>query len=294
MTREQTLLRRKAMTREEILAGLRNCAKKLDRTPTYTEIWRMTKITKHAIKLNFENLSEAMRQAGVVARGIGHRLDTLTLLEDWAHLTRKIARPPSYMEYKRAGNYGANSFLNRCGAWSRVGERFREVVKERNRESAWADVLEIVRQWEGKTTVEGRRKMANRQPSERVVHDETHARRKMLPGRPIYGPPLQMTTLRNAPMTEGGVMYCFGTLAESMGFAVERIQTAFPDCEALREVALGKWQRVRIEFEVFSRSFLDHQHDPKGCDIIICWVHNWPECPEHIEVIELSKIVRGL
>ena len=64
-----------------------------------------------------------------------------------------------------------------------------------------------------------------------------------------------------------------------------------PDCETLREVAPGKWQRVKAEFEVFSRSFQDHQHDPKGCDMIICWVHNWPECPEWIEVIELSKIV---
>jgi hypothetical protein len=23
----------------------------------------------------------------------------------------------------------------------------------------------------------------------------------------------------------------------------------------------------------------------------VCWVHNWPECPEWIEVIELSKII---
>jgi hypothetical protein len=279
------------MTNGKVLSGLKKCAKKLGRTPTYTEIWRMTKITKTQIKLRFENLAEALRQAGVVARGIGHRLDTLTLLEDWGHMVRKIGRPPSFMEYKKAGNHGANSFLNRCGAWSRVGERFREIVKERGRESAWADVLEIVRQWEGKTTVEGRRKMARRQPSERVAHDATPARRKMLPGRPVYGPPLRMTTLRNAPTTEGGVMFCFGTVAEQMGFAVERIQTAFPDCETLREVAPGKWQRVMAEVEVFSRSFLEHQHDPKGCDMIICWVHNWPECPEHIEVIELSKVV---
>jgi hypothetical protein len=48
---------------------------------------------------------------------------------------------------------------------------------------------------------------------------------------------------------------------------------------------------VKAEVEVFSRSFQEHQHDPKGCDMIICWVHNWPECPEWIEVIELSKIV---
>jgi hypothetical protein len=56
------------------------------------------------------------------------------------------------------------------------------------------------------------------------------------------------------------------------------------------------WQvaGVRIEFEYASRNFLEHQHDPKGCDIIVCWVHNWPECPEWIEVIELSKIVKQI
>jgi len=35
-------------------------------------------------------------------------------------------------------------------------------------------------------------------------------------------------------------------------------------------------------------------HDPKKCDIIVCWVHNWPECPEWIEVIELSRVVRQI
>jgi len=25
-----------------------------------------------------------------------------------------------------------------------------------------------------------------------------------------------------------------------------------------------------------------------GCDLIVCWVHNWPECP--VEVIELSTL----
>jgi hypothetical protein len=37
-----------------------------------------------------------------------------------------------------------------------------------------------------------------------------------------------------------------------------------------------------------------HGHDPKKCDVIVCWVHNWPECPKHIEVIELSKVVREM
>jgi len=44
-------------------------------------------------------------------------------------------------------------------------------------------------------------------------------------------------------------------VASKLGFEVERIQQAFPDCEAMREVAPGKWQREKIEFEYASRNF---------------------------------------
>ena len=282
------------MTKRQVLAGLKRCAKKLGRTPTYSQIWRMTKISKYLINMYFGSLAGAFSEAGITARGVGHRLDTVTLLEDWAHLARKLGRPPSFMEYRRAGQFGANSFINRCGAWSRVGERFRAAIKESKRESEWDDVLKIIARWEGQTTAEGRRKMERRRPSERQMHDEPQPRRKFKLDRPIYGPPSKLAGLRNEPTNEAGVMYVFGRLAEKLGFEVERIQSAFPDCEALREVAAGKWQRAWIEFELYSRNFLDHQHDPKGCDIIVCWVHNWPECPEEIEVIELRRIVRGM
>jgi hypothetical protein len=26
----------------------------------------------------------------------------------------------------------------------------------------------------------------------------------------------------------------------------------------------------------------------------VCWKHNWPDCPEWLEVIELSKVVKRL
>jgi hypothetical protein len=69
------------------------------------------------------------------------------------------------------------------------------------------------------------------------------------------------------------------------------VQTGFPDCEAKREVSSGVWKHSKVELEFESRNFKDHRHDPKGCDVIVCWVHNWPECPRGIEVIELSRIV---
>ncbi len=59
------------MTKQKVLSGLKKCANKLGRTPTYTEIWRMAKITKYAIKLHFENLAEALRRAECGREGLG-------------------------------------------------------------------------------------------------------------------------------------------------------------------------------------------------------------------------------
>jgi hypothetical protein len=59
----------------------------------------------------------------------------------------------------------------------------------------------------------------------------------------------------------------------------------------MRKIDDQRWQLVKIEFEKESRNFLRHGHLPSGCDLIVCWVHNWPECP--VEVIELSKMRFG-
>lgn len=107
----------------------------------------------------------------------------------------------------------------------------------------------------------------------------------------VYGAPLSLAAMAHAPTNEAGVLFLFGVLAESLRFRIERVQTGFPDCEAKREVRPGVWKVSKVELEYESRNFKEHGHDPKGCDVIVCWVHNWPECPAGIEVIELSRYV---
>ena len=114
-------------------------------------------------------------------------------------------------------------------------------------------------------------------------------------GRPVvYGEPLGLAAMAHAPTNELGVLFLFGIMAAELGFRVERLQAAFPDCEAKREVAPGKWELVFIELEIYSRNFKSHRHNPRGCHAIVCWKHNWPDCPEWLEVIELSKLVKRL
>jgi hypothetical protein len=75
-------------------------------------------------------------------------------------------------------------------------------------------------------------------------------------------------------------------MAERLGFLVNAVRMSFPDCGAMRQAGPDMWESVRIEFEYQSGNFRKHGHDPKGCDLIVCWEHNWPECP--VEVLALK------
>ena len=114
---------------------------------------------------------------------------------------------------------------------------------------------------------------------------------KLRKDRPVMGPPFSRHPLTNAPVNEMGVVFLFALVAWELGFQVESLWTrGEPDGRAKRQVAPGKWQDVGVEFEYESRNFLRHGHDPKRCDVIVCWRHNWKECPDNIEVIELCRL----
>jgi Homing endonuclease associated repeat len=117
------------------------------------------------------------------------------------------------------------------------------------------------------------------------------ARRGLYKDRPVMGEPFDRRPMTNAPVNELGVMVLFGMVAAGLGLQVESVQGKFPDCIARRQVAPGKWQHLRIEFEYESKNFKLHGHDPKGCDMIVCWRHNWKECPAEIEVVELCSLI---
>ncbi len=92
--------------------------------------------------------------------------------------------------------------------------------------------------------------------------------------------------LQYAPQNEIGVVYLFAHIARKKQFRIEEIRPQFPDCIAYRRSG-DQEKLVRIEFEFRSSSFKAHGHDAKQCDCIVCWHHDWPDCP--LEVIELKK-----
>src|SRR5581483_970565 len=66
--------------------------------------------------------------------------------------------------------------------------------------------------------------------------------------RPVMGPPFSRHPLTNAPVNEMGVVFLFALVAWDLGFQVESLWgRGYPDIQAKREVAPGKWQDVAIE-----------------------------------------------
>lgn len=96
------------------------------------------------------------------------------------------------------------------------------------------------------------------------------------------GLPLVGRSMLLEPVNEQGVVLLFGEMARELGFVIERVGTEFPDCVAAKKVG-GEWKTVRIEFEFLSSRF---DHDPAGCDLVVCWEHDWKGCP--VEVMELK------
>ncbi|MFC1597514.1 hypothetical protein ACFL5Q_06215 [Planctomycetota bacterium] len=107
----------------------------------------------------------------------------------------------------------------------------------------------------------------------------------------IVGDLINFRGLVYSPMNENGVIFLFGKVAEDLNMYVEEIKPGFPDCIGRRFTGRG-WERVSIEFEHKSQNFQVHKHNHKLCDIIVCWEHNWPDCP--IEVIELRDEIKAM
>ena len=91
-----------------------------------------------------------------------------------------------------------------------------------------------------------------------------------------------------APVNEMGVVCLFTDWARKHGVRIESIQSAFPDCIAWMKAG-GREQRVRIEFEFKSRNFRTHRHAASQCDWIVCWEHDWADCPARLHVLELRR-----
>ena len=267
------------MTKEEIIQAIRECAEEMGRTPTVADLKERRKVGLRTVKRFFGRYADALREAGFDPHGAGYRLELDVLFRDWAAIARKLGKAPSILEYNKHSEYSVGPLIGRFGGWTEVPRGLLQYAREKGLVEGWEDVMGTIERHEN----------LNRGADKRWSAAAARSKKD----RPLYGPPLGTAALVHAPINEMGVVFLFGMMAWHLGLMVTKIQQEFPDVEVMREVESGKWERIPGEIEYESRNFLIHGHDPEGCEMLICWVHNWPECPEWIEVVELSREMKG-
>jgi hypothetical protein len=231
----------------------------------------------------FPNLSDALVAAGYDGLLQHEAIEESELLADWGRVARQLGHCPTGNEYRLHGRFALATYKKWLGQWSSVPERFRATPPA----GEWADVLAMLPAVRMSSIAP-----SNCEAEATAVGPAFRYQRRAK--RPTYGNPIDFRGLRHEPVNEQGVVFLFGMIAKELGFLVEAVQIGYPDCEAKRQIGRGQWQRVLIEFEYESRSFVEHGHDPTGCDVIVCWRHNWSDCPTELEVLELASVVESL
>ncbi|MGC1621002.1 MAG: hypothetical protein WA765_21105 [Candidatus Acidiferrum sp.] len=294
--------------KEFILGCLQAIARGAGRSPSRSEFISLSGISEHRISLFFTAWNDAVRAAGLVPHTLNIRLEDRELLADWGHAVRRSRAIPARRAYHHLGKFDHRTFERRFGPWSQLPEVFRNFAQGK---PEWADVVALL-------PVPARKPSPKRQPNRRpnsvpsaaptpASHKNRAPDRPSPPAippskvryppldhRPTYGQPMDFRGLRHEPVNEQGVVLLFGLVAKELGYTVEAVQSGFPDCEAKRQIGPHRWQRVHLEFEFESRNFRGHGHPIAGCDVIVCWRHNWPDCPPHLEILELSSLIKSL
>jgi len=267
------------MNKEEIIAAVKKCAEELGHAPNLSDFRRHTNISVRHVRRFFGSFTRMLLESGVERQGPGCVVSLKSMFEDWGQVVRTLGRVPTMADYELEGRYSVRPLLRRFKTWTQMPAGLLQYARQAGLEEDWKDVLEIIENRQKESAEAARTSAAGiHLPVDwRMETDE----------EPIFGPPMH-APLICAPTNEQGVLFAFGSVARELGFSMLQVQTGFPDCIALRHIGGGRWRWVKIELEYESRNFVSHMHTLSGCDLIVCWRHNWPDCP--LEVIELQNV----
>ncbi len=271
------------MDRETIVREIKRIAGELGtNTLSRPQFKSKSGISEWQVYKYFDTWNEAVEEAGLIPYTEKKRIDDAELFREMKDVFVKYGGICTRTKFDKLCKYSADVYKKRFGKWNDVLVRFRAWSDESGEDFPFLNQLPSATNLH---KVEESIPTKNRQ-TETASWDSI--------GGVTYGGFLNFRGLQHAPVNEQGVVFLFGMVCLELGFVVEAVRTGYPDCEAKRRVnrKRDEWERVRIEFEYGSSHFREHGHDLNGCDVIVCWQHDWLECP--LEVIELKTTIQSL
>jgi hypothetical protein len=281
------------MDKQEIIAELRRVAELLQTSHLSERQFKQHgRVSVKTARYTFGSWNQAVEAAGLSVipqggfRDQKPRRSDEEYLQEIIRLTQELGKKPTEAELNAKGRFSDTPYRDRWGTFSKACQ----VAYAKYGFPAAARTTDTeVGGSEEKPQVEFTPSSTSIIVPQTYKPPESQRRKKVQ-----FGEPIDFRGLRFAPINEQGVVYVFGMISRELGFLIESIRTEYPDCEGKRCVDPNKqrWEHVLIEFEYQSSNFREHGHPPDGCDLIVCWIHDWEDCP--IEVLELRSQIKYL
>jgi len=246
-------IKRTVTTNESIITFMKDLAKELKQdTITSRDVKRKGGLSCSTIWRKFGSFSQAVIAADMKPSRIRIR-DQDVMIKELGSLMLQMGGEPQHKEIDDNLTYTAKHYQLEFGKMQKAFDIAQEYIESNQ------DIQKI-----------------------KIDIPKKSTRRK-------YGKLINFRGMQHAPVNELGVVFLFGMLANEMDFRVESVQAGFPDCDAKLKLKDGTFEKVAIEFEFKSSNFKAHGHDVDGCDLIVCWIDDWEDCP--LPVVELSDVI---
>jgi len=271
------------ITKESIIEKIKEIAMQKGVTSLSRKIFiAESGISEYEYLKFFNTWNEAVTAAGLESQDFAKPYQKENLFQNLREVFEKSEGLCSRTKFNKISSVSHDSYRRHFGSWQEALINFKKWLEDNKYDYPWITELpdslpdEIIEETQEKSEEADFKKQWKATSGNK------------------YGSFLNFRGLQHAPINEQGVIFLFGMVCLELGFIVEAVQSGFPDCEAKRRIDSKKdhWERVRIEFEYRSSNFREHGHNPTKCDLIVCWEHDWKDCP--IEVIELKKVLSEL
>src|SRR5690349_16397425 len=120
------------MSKEEIIAAIKECAQKLGRAPKHSELIQHCPAAKMgAIRKYLGTYTLALRESGLDCLGMGFEVAMDDLFHDWARAVRKLGKIPNMTEYERESRYSVRPLVGRFKRWKQMPRGMYEYARQK-------------------------------------------------------------------------------------------------------------------------------------------------------------------
>ena len=154
MNNEQTKVA--GITKEEVIALIKEWAEKLGHVPSLAELLKQRKISLRAMRKYFGTYAGALKECGMEARGSGYQASLDELWVEWAGIVRKLGKIPTVFDWEKHARWSTRPLTSRFRTWGHVPHCMLEHARRNGLEGEWKDVMDIAAE-----NVERRRGLAD-------------------------------------------------------------------------------------------------------------------------------------